>query len=544
MTQQPDSARRERWHVSRFRQYAAALAGSTDVVELVRALDGAARASLADVHKTAFYVRDGESGLRLVHVEGVDEAELEAHESTAWSRHPGIVCRTMNPLLTGDARGSTDAPGSTPMRSRLFVPFVVGGHGIGAYGVASTLSHCWHDDDVAWLQALCDVGAVVWERLDAERARRDLEARAIEAQKLDIVERVVGTIAHDVNNALSVVLGTATRLQPRAADPGMARGLATIASVCERTAHLTRRLQSLSRPASDPPQVVRLGDELQRIAAIARTLVPDGVDVETRIHAPAACALLPAVQLEQMLLNLVLNSRDALAGAGTMQLGLEARTRDGVPGALLSVTDDGPGIPPELRARVFDPFFTTKARGQGTGLGLSSVRDLAEENGGDVRFVDVVRGARFEVWLPAASSASDPTRPLQRAELRRTLWIADDEPSLRELFADIGESAGWRTDTAGGGRQILEWLAEGRRPDVLVTDIVMPDVDGVSVAERVLDDADPPGIVLVTGYDSTARIETLMERYRGGRVELLNKPFSASQLLAAIDRVAPVEPPV
>jgi signal transduction histidine kinase len=377
------------------------------------------------------------------------------------------------------------------------------------------------------------------------RGRMETDARLRQAEKMDALGRLAGGVAHDFNNLLTVinassefVMADLSTTDPRWTD------VQEIHAAGHRAASLTRQLLAFSRQEAGEVQVVDLGGLLERLSRLLRRLLRE--DVELRVERPAepAPVLADATHLEQIILNLAVNARDAMPGGGSLQMTVgeevaAADADDAPPGSrwvVLTVRDTGTGMDEETLARAFDPFFTTKGPGAGSGLGLATVHGLVHGAGGRIRVESAPgRGSTFHVAFPRAeddkgAARGGPDRPLAEPPGRAsgTILLVEDEPSVREVARRILASRGYDVHEARDGEEALR-VVEGtaRSIDLVVTDIVMPHMSGAALAARL--HAERPGlpVVFVSGYTADVLTGDLPGR-------LLRKPYSPVELVCAV----------
>ncbi|MBP7336445.1 PAS-domain containing protein [Niveispirillum sp.] len=349
--------------------------------------------------------------------------------------------------------------------------------------------------------------------------QKKLESQLLQAQKMEALGQLAGGIAHDFNNILSVIGGYASMAkQGVPKDAPQAGYLAKIGQGVERAAALTRELLTFSRQKVARTEVIDLGDVLRGQEFLLKPLLGATIDLSLLVpDAPVWVAVDPDM-IAQALLNLAINARDAMPGGGPLIVRLGLAAEPAPPGletgdyALLSVTDRGTGMPPELLDRIFDPFFTTKPPGQGTGLGLAMVYGTVKQAGG-VILVDSQpgRGTCFTLWLPLSPPPAEEGRadaPMIAAATTRpaTILVAEDEPELLTLVAGFLEREGHAVRRAADGVEALERFEEGGI-DLLLTDLVMPALGGVRLAHLVTE-LDPSVTVLfMTGYPGRGHVE-------------------------------------
>ncbi|MBB5693336.1 ATP-binding protein [Muricoccus pecuniae] len=379
----------------------------------------------------------------------------------------------------------------------------------------------------------------------SEQRRRREEAEA--GEKLRAIGQLAGGIAHDVNNLLAIIMGAmdaAVSAAPRAAE-----ALAPAQDAAARGAALVRRLLAFARRQQLEPRVLDLDEAVAAARPMLRSLLGSRIALEWRPGALGRRVRVDPVQLDQVLLNLVANARDAMGGEGRVTIATDTAValgeEPGLPDALppgrwtvLEVTDTGPGIPPEIIGHVFEPFFTTRAGQGGTGLGLATVHGVVRQSGGALQVESRPGLTRFRIFLPrhdgkageepAPAPAAAPVAT--RNEAGRHILLVDDEAPLRRLTAVALERAGHRVTQAEGGEEALELIEEGLEPGAVISDISMPGLDGLALARAVRDRRPGLPVVLVSGYAEAALGEDLG---RDG-ILFLAKPFRPAQLVELV----------
>ena len=378
--------------------------------------------------------------------------------------------------------------------------------------------------------------------------RQRLEEDLRQAQKLESIGLLAGGVAHDFNNMLAIILGSAEMAQSQVPpDQPVHALLQSIVRAAGHSAELTRQLLTFARRQVIAPRVFDLNAATSDLLRTLRRLAGEDIRVDFHPDAAPVAVNLDPVQLDQMLVNLCANARDAVVAGGVITLATRREAVvDATPGrrpecapgpyAVLEVADDGHGMDPETRARVFEPFFTTKETGRGTGLGLATVYGIATQNGGFVRVdSEPGRGTRFRVYLPLAapvSLAPATTRAAGPARGHETILFVEDDTAVLELTGRLLESCGYRVLTAATAVEAFR-LAESARDgiDLLVTDVVMPGLNGCELAAALA--ARLPGLrcLYVSGYPAD-----VIERQglAPGGLRLLAKPFTLEALAGAV----------
>ena len=383
-------------------------------------------------------------------------------------------------------------------------------------------------------------------------ARVRLEEQLRQSQKMEAVGQLAGGVAHDFNNLLTVITGNCDLLLGDTSHADPKRGpLADIHAAAERAANLTRQLLAFSRKQILEPKLVDVNDVLRDMERLLRRLIGEDIDLATDLMANPSWVKVDRGQLEQVVMNLAVNARDAMPRGGRLTLrthnsapvgvvDLEETAERGLrPRVAISIVDSGSGIPPEVRARLFEPFFTTKEAGKGTGLGLATVYGIVKQSGGDITVEsEPGKGSTFTVVLPSkpaprrrGSGAS--TRTVPRGT--ETILAVEDEDAVRRIVKIALESTGYRVIEARSGP---EALAAGRRHpgriDLLVTDVVMPEMSGRNLAERFVKEHPGIRVLYMSGYTDDAVVR---HGVAGAGIAFLQKPFSPLALARKVREV-------
>jgi two-component system, cell cycle sensor histidine kinase and response regulator CckA len=381
-----------------------------------------------------------------------------------------------------------------------------------------------------------------------ERRRRDEQRHT---QRLEAVGALAGGIAHDFNNLLSVINGYARMaLGSVTPDHPAHEDLGEILAAGGRAATLTRQLLAFGRRQVMRPEVLDLNEVVAGVEKMLRRLIPEDIALCTRPGAGLRRVRLDPGQLEQVLVNLAVNARDATPAGGRIEIATSAvllgegdprRDDEAPPGdyLCLSVSDDGVGMDPATLARCFEPFFTTKAPGKGTGLGLSTVYGIVRQSRGFVRVESrPCQGTRFELYFPFAEDGAAVTPGAAVAGGRagparpgETVLVVEDEPQLRELLRSHLAAYGYRALVAADGAQALSLLERGERADVLLSDVVMPRLSGPELARSFRARFPEAVVVFMSGYAEEAMAE---QGAMPGGEAVIEKPGGLDSVAAVI----------
>jgi PAS domain S-box-containing protein len=355
--------------------------------------------------------------------------------------------------------------------------------------------------------------------------RRELETNLLQAQKMQAVGQLAGGIAHDFNNMLTAIIGYAGLLAARIHERDDQEDLAEIDRAAKRAQALTEQLLSFSRRSAPRTELLDLGELVAGLEPMLRRLIDEDIALDLRPGVRSVLVEGDPGRLEQVLVNLVINARDAMQSGG--QLTVTVSTAP--PYAKLVVADTGSGMDAATRARVFEPFFTTKEPGKGTGLGLATVYGIVDQAGGRIA-IDSEPGAGTEVavLLPMASAPEEEPPPVRLP----TVLIVEDEPTIRRLVKRVLEADGKRVLDAGDGHEALEILErENGAVDLLITDIVMPGMNGPELVEHVSARWPELRVVYSSGYTDS---RLAGRGFDENAVDLLRKPYSVDELRARV----------
>jgi len=385
----------------------------------------------------------------------------------------------------------------------------------------------------------------------SERLR--MEAQLRQAQKMEAVGQLAGGVAHDFNNLLTIILGYAGLVADRlGGQPELRRQVEEIANAGGRGAALTRQLLAFSRQLPLQPRIVELNAVVQGVETMLRRLIGEHVELAIRLEATAGRVLVDPGLIEQVVVNLAVNARDAMPDGGGLVIEtadvepgvLDAGAQPGFPPApqvLLAVSDSGCGMDAAIRARIFEPFFTTKEPGKGTGLGLATVFGIVQQSGGRIELdSEPGRGSSFRIYLPRAAGAANAPEPASAARAERpsgseTVLVLEDEPALRELVRTLLERGGYTVLVAEGVATALALVERhGGAIHLLLTDVVMPGLSGPEAAARLLALRPEARVLYMSGHagDLIGRRGELP-----AGAALLIKPFTEASLLRMVREV-------
>ncbi|MEX2661135.1 MAG: PAS domain S-box protein [Vicinamibacterales bacterium] len=381
--------------------------------------------------------------------------------------------------------------------------------------------------------------------------QRQAEEQLQASQRLEAVGRLAGGVAHDFNNLLVVILGFADLALDRLGPDDPAR--ASIDQICragERAAALIRQLLAFSRRQVLKPEVIDLNDVVGGIESMLLRLIGEDVRFRTKLRPGLEPVLADPGQIEQVLMNLVVNARDAMPGGGTLTIettrGTEAKGTAGW--VVLRVRDTGRGMDAATKAQIFEPFFTTKPQGEGTGLGLSPVYGIVKQSGGTIS-VDTApgRGTTFTLAFPPDTSGTPPVRRSPVRELgaggrgTETILIVEDEDGVRDLAYRFLSTAGYEVIAAANAADAERAFGEdGRRIDLLLTDVVMPRMNGDELAARLCARRPDLRVLFMSGY-SGAKLSAQFEAHAPAR--LVSKPFTRMELSRRVREALDAPPP-
>ena len=387
------------------------------------------------------------------------------------------------------------------------------------------------------------------ERAEGTLATRELQLQ--ETRRLEALGQLAGGVAHDFNNVLAVIFGYSELLQMGlTADDPRRKYAASIREAAGRAAAITKQLLAFGRRQVLQPQVIDVSVLIHDFETLLRRLLPESIELVIELSPTPAWIMADPSQIDQVLINLVINARDAMPNGGRITLstvvGLQpGPDADGRMYVTILVRDTGTGMTSEVQRRIFEPFFTTKPEGTGTGLGLATVHGIVCQTGGDIRVASSPgQGSQFSVVIPAADpaaaraqilpSSATEQEPAPKHELG-TVLLVDDEPALLDLMQETLASAGYRVLSAADGEKALKLAEPLAEPiDLVVTDVVMPKLGGPELVRKLRGVRANIKVLYLTGYPADA-FGTSGAPSEGDTV--LNKPFTQAALRARVAQI-------
>jgi signal transduction histidine kinase/ActR/RegA family two-component response regulator len=386
------------------------------------------------------------------------------------------------------------------------------------------------------------------EQVARDKALADAREQLRQAQRLDALGQLAGGVAHDFNNLLTVIMTYAAILQEEAeSGSDDARSIDEIRLASERAAELTRQLLAFGRRQMLQPRAIDLNQTVREVERMLSRLLPPDIVFETHLAPSLGLVNADPGQIQQVLINLAINARDAMPEGG--RLTIETVDVDGpdekhgmkTPHVLITVSDTGTGMKPETRAKVFEPFFTTKGVGKGTGLGLATVHGIIEQSGGRITLdSELGLGTTFFIRLPrqgqvaALASSSAPAPSSREAGGSETILLVDDNEELRRVVKRMLTRAGYAVAEASNGVSALAYLDQGGQADLVLSDVMMPEMNGRAVHDAIRQRHPDVRLLLMSGYNSDTALRGMAQR---GDVAFIEKPFTAETLLGKLREV-------
>ena len=377
---------------------------------------------------------------------------------------------------------------------------------------------------------------------------KSLAEKFMQAQKMEAVGRLAGGIAHDFNNILTIIGGYTDLVQAQLIEGSPVREhVDEIAKAAKRAAGLTAQLLAFSRKQVMVPKVISLDDLVRAVENILARIVGEDIELRAFLRAAGDIKADPG-QVEQVLMNLATNARDAMPNGGRLTIETSIHTLNdeyclGHPGvkpgsyARVDISDTGHGMSPEVHSHLFEPFFTTKKQGEGTGLGLSTVYGIVKQSNGHITcYSEVGKGTTFSVYFPCTTEVRDlaaiPDRVTSMMGRGETILLVEDEEMVRRFMQTLLENNGYGVIAASDGREALSSMeAHGSEVDLLITDVVLPQMSGKELAQKLSPFFPEMKVLYSSGY--TENVITHHGMLDQG-INFIQKPFSSQQLLAKI----------
>jgi PAS domain S-box-containing protein len=381
-------------------------------------------------------------------------------------------------------------------------------------------------------------------------SRKRLEEQLRQSQKMEAVGRLAGGIAHDFNNLLTVINGYCEILMSQLENvPDERSSVAAIQEAAERATKLTRQLLAFGRRALVEPRVLDLNEVVKQSEALLRRLVGEDIELETSFRSACSYIEVDPIQIDQVMLNLAVNARDAMPRGGRLsistcveEINCEEQLAHHEPDGrlvVLTVSDTGEGMSEEVRERIFEPFFTTKQQGHGTGLGLAVVHGIVDQAGGDIQVESTVgHGTTFRLYFREARAEAAPELPSTlstHAGGSETILLVEDEPALRRLCQQVLQEQGYRIFAAGGAQEALNILdCTDENFHMVVTDLVMPEMGGIELADELRKRVAGLRVLFISGYSEE---KVAVQGMRNGIDAFLQKPFLPTELTLKVRQI-------
>jgi signal transduction histidine kinase/CheY-like chemotaxis protein len=447
-------------------------------------------------------------------------------------------------------------------RSSVAIPLFVGERVLGSLNVYSSTSGVFRGEALALLERLANDLAFVIDVMERQARHRETEQVLVvreeqlrQAQKMEAIGRLAGGVAHDFNNLLMAISGYAELALSAKTEESRRERIEEIATAADRAAALTRQLLAFSRKQVLQPRVLNLNVIVAEIEKMLRRLIGENIELVTRLAPLLDHVCADPGQLEQVIVNLVVNARDAMPDGGRLEIeteNVEARPGHQVangelePGhyVVLVVKDTGQGMAQEVLDHLFEPFFTTKDSGKGTGLGLSMVYGIVKQSGGAVTVASEPNsGSSFSIYLPVAGVGEVPDEltaiPAAARQGGGRLLVVEDNPAVRHFVTEALTTAGYEVVDAESAERALGLLAADKEPlDLLLTDVVLPKMDGYDLARLAVAAHPSLRVIYMSGYVDSPRLRELALTEG---IDLIEKPFTSAaisaRVAAALERV-------
>jgi signal transduction histidine kinase/serine/threonine protein kinase/CheY-like chemotaxis protein/tetratricopeptide (TPR) repeat protein len=457
--------------------------------------------------------------------------ELDSLPARALRRDGPVTARLADDSTLSAYRerlaGDWDSGASTVLHGR--------GRAIGVLSVFAEAPRRFAADDLGSLQAVANLLAEARERLRAEEALRASNEQLLHAQKMEAIGRLAGGVAHDFNNTLTIIRGYTDFLLERELDEEVRADLNEVKNAERQAAAITRQLLAFSRRQIFTPRIVDPGGVVLELESMLRRSIGANVGLRFEIESALPSIQVDPAQLQQVIVNLAVNARDAMPNGGELEIGVGVTPDMGQ--VVISVHDNGIGMSDEVRAHLFEPFYTTKSIEHGTGLGLSIVYGIVEQSGGSINVEsELGRGSRFELSFPVATKVERREHEEERPDVARaageTILIVEDEESVRRMVERLLRQLGYRVVSAGNASEALGLDSDLLgNVDLLITDVVMPGASGPELVEELRRRWPAIPVLYLSGYSEDASLGSKLQE---GCTAFLGKPFDHDELAAAV----------
>jgi PAS domain S-box-containing protein len=469
------------------------------------------------------------------------------------------------PLIVSDASSDgSPSPIQDLMRQRgiaslMMLPLIIDGQVVGSLDLEATESRHFLAEEASLAWSVADQLAGVLAQVRLQEQRQSLEEQYRQSQKMEVIGQLTAGIAHDFNNLLTVINGFAELMSFEvAANDPLQESMSRIADAGRRASDLVRRLLVFSRKQVVEPQVMNLSSVVAEMGKMLQRIIGEDIDLVTSLAADLWLVEVDPAQIEQVIINLAVNARDAMPAGGQLTIEVANVVLDETytaqhlaaqPGkhVLLAISDTGIGMSQEVKAHLFEPFFTTKEVGKGTGLGLATVYGIVKQSGGHIWvYSEEGRGTTFKIYLPCVKGSPRPlTRPRGMADAPRgqeTILLVEDDDAVRNLAQRVLQGQGYTVLEARNGQEALHISAQHAHPiHLLLSDLVMPGVGGHALALQLVQTRPDLKVVLMSGYaDHAVARHGLLE----SGFAFLQKPFSPVALANKVRQALDNHPPV
>jgi signal transduction histidine kinase/CheY-like chemotaxis protein len=428
------------------------------------------------------------------------------------------------------------------------VPILVSGRTLGVIDIYLKEGHIRNRKEEDFLLTVADTLAGIIVRKQGEEEKEKLNAQLLQAQKMEVVGQLAGGVAHDFNNILAAMIGYGHILKMKLKEEDPLRRYAdNILSLSDRAANLTQSLLAFSRKQIINPRPVSINEIIKRIEYLLSRIIGEAIKLQTMFSEEELIVMADPGQIEQVLMNLASNARDAMPEGGVLTIVTEKIAIDeefikehgfGKEGesALIAVTDTGAGMDRETREKIFEPFFTTKEVGKGTGLGLSMVYGVVEQHEGHINvYSEPGSGTTFRIYLPLIEAKIEKVKPEVIQSVERgteTVLLAEDEEAIREFIKKLLEGYGYKAITAASGQEAIdEFKAHKDEIQLLLFDVIMPNRNGREAYEEIKKISPDIKVLFMSGYPADIIHKHDIIENGFGYIE---KPVSPTKLLRKI----------